>query len=364
MQKPIPGKNRSTNIECLRCILMLMIITHHYVVNSGIVFFNDLVFDSELSRNVILNTIMAQLFGWGGKAGIDTFIIITGYYMCTQSASLRKWLGLLSEVIFYNLIINGLFLAFGYCPYGKIELIKGMLSAELITGLKMGSDNFVSYYLLLYLLIPYINKCINNITKEEYEKLIAILFLVYSVVTTLTISKINTFSGLGCYVLLYLIGGYIKIHQLKYDSFMWGMIGVIISILVVCLSIFASDYLNYKFGIGGGGYALVDQINKVIPIVYALSLFVVFKNIGIPYNLLINTFASTTLGILCIHANSATMRKFLWGKVLKVSNLQSESVWRFAISIVVIPATIFLLCGIIDLGRQRLKNTVKTWLPL
>ena len=41
---------RSSNIELFRILLMLMVITHHYVVNSG----------------------------------IDGFILITGYYMCEK----------------------------------------------------------------------------------------------------------------------------------------------------------------------------------------------------------------------------------------------------------------------------------------
>lgn len=45
------------------------------------------------------------LFGWGGKTGIDCFILITGYFMCQSQASVRKFLKLVLEIEFYRLVI-------------------------------------------------------------------------------------------------------------------------------------------------------------------------------------------------------------------------------------------------------------------
>lgn len=53
-------KTRSSNIELFRIILMLAIIVHHYVVNSGIARY--FAFNS-----MDTNTILAQMFGWGVK---------------------------------------------------------------------------------------------------------------------------------------------------------------------------------------------------------------------------------------------------------------------------------------------------------
>ena len=52
---------------------MLMIIAHHYVVNSGI---TELYNFSQVSGNQLF----LELLGWGGKAGINCFLLVTGYW--------------------------------------------------------------------------------------------------------------------------------------------------------------------------------------------------------------------------------------------------------------------------------------------
>ena len=52
-------KQRESNIELFRIVLMLMIIAHHYVVNSGV----ERLYDYS---NVSGNQVFLELWGWGG----------------------------------------------------------------------------------------------------------------------------------------------------------------------------------------------------------------------------------------------------------------------------------------------------------
>jgi len=63
-------KKRETNVELFRIFLMMMIIAHHYVVNSGIT-------DLWNSQHITFNLLFLELFGWGGKCGINCFILIS-----------------------------------------------------------------------------------------------------------------------------------------------------------------------------------------------------------------------------------------------------------------------------------------------
>ena len=56
---------------------MLVIISHHYVVNSGL---TTLIGGHEYT----FKDIYYLLFGFGGKIAINIFILITGYFMCTE----------------------------------------------------------------------------------------------------------------------------------------------------------------------------------------------------------------------------------------------------------------------------------------
>ena len=92
-------KERSSNIELFRIITMILIVAHHYVVNSGVV-------QAVLTGNDIMsfNSQFLLLFGWGGKTGINCFVLITGYFMCTSNISLKKFLKLFLERFWLNFV--------------------------------------------------------------------------------------------------------------------------------------------------------------------------------------------------------------------------------------------------------------------
>ena len=87
-------KERSSNIELYRILVMLSIVAHHYVVNSGM-------FDMVHANMTSANSLFFYIFGAWGKVGINCFVLITGYFMCTSSITLRKFLKLYLEVVFY-----------------------------------------------------------------------------------------------------------------------------------------------------------------------------------------------------------------------------------------------------------------------
>lgn len=74
---------RDSNIELLRIIMMIAIVAHHYVVNSGIMELYDF-------SNITGNMIFLQIFGFAGKAMINGFLVISGYFMVKQNTSLKK----------------------------------------------------------------------------------------------------------------------------------------------------------------------------------------------------------------------------------------------------------------------------------
>lgn len=82
---------------------MLMIVAHHYVVNSGLMNCIDAQSTLRFQDYFLL------LFGWGGKTGIDCFVLITGYFMCTSNITKEKFFKLLGELYFYKIAIWCLF---------------------------------------------------------------------------------------------------------------------------------------------------------------------------------------------------------------------------------------------------------------
>ena len=89
---------RESNIELFRIISMLLIVAHHYVMNSGI---SELMLDNQLAFKLIF----FYLSGAWGKTAINCFVMITGYFMCTSRITLKKFIKLIFQIEFYNIII-------------------------------------------------------------------------------------------------------------------------------------------------------------------------------------------------------------------------------------------------------------------
>ena len=93
-------KIRSSNLELYRIICMLMIIAHHFVVNSGL----TLPEGPMMSNPTDVNTLFLWLFGIWGKTGINCFLLITGYFMCKSNISLKKFVKLLLWIYLYKIL--------------------------------------------------------------------------------------------------------------------------------------------------------------------------------------------------------------------------------------------------------------------
>ena len=110
----IQKKPRNSNLELYRIIVMLLIVAHHYVVNSGMM--------PELEKDPLsAKSIYFYLFGMWGKTGINCFVLITGYFMCKSQITIRKFLKLLLQIEFYNVLIYLIFALSGYHPIANLN---------------------------------------------------------------------------------------------------------------------------------------------------------------------------------------------------------------------------------------------------
>ena len=146
----------NSNIELFRIISMLVIVAHHYVVNSGVL---DCI---EKQSRLGVRDYFLLLFGWGGKTGINCFVLITGYFMCTSSITKKKFCKLLCEVYFYRVVVWCIFLFSGYEPFSINSFLNMLVPFFTV------ADNFTGCFLLFYLLIPFLNKLIHALTKKEH----------------------------------------------------------------------------------------------------------------------------------------------------------------------------------------------------
>lgn len=324
--------SRNTNLELYRIIFMVFIVAHHYVVNSGLM---EKMQDFPLSPQ----SIFFYLFGAWGKTGINCFVLITGYFMCKSSITLQKFLKLIFEVLFYNIIIYFLFVISGYEEFSYYYLL------NLIPG-RYVAYGFVSCFLIFYLCIPFLNVLINNLDKRKHGLLILLSLFIYTIHASLPYMGVNM-NYVSWFIVLYFISSYIRLYPSKYDSnsLLWLVCTFLCILLSVC-SIIGILWLNENYEKDILPYRMLSDSNVILALLTAVCSFMWFKNLNIPQNKYINMIGGSTFGVLLIHANSDTMRKWLWYDLLdNVGHYNDYYFWLRPILFVIF---IFGTCIIID----------------
>lgn len=131
-----------------------------------------------------------------------------------------------------------------------------------------------------------------------------------------------------------------------------------ISCVLMLLSILSVLFMAYKikFGLANNPYKYVSDSNTFLAVVTGVSLFMAFKDMKMKYNKWINTIAASTFGVLLIHANSDTMRLWLWKDIVDCSgSFYSTDTCLYAILAVL---AIFFICILIDYVRI---HTIEKW---
>lgn len=299
---------RESGLELYRIIAMLLIVAHHYVVNSGLM---DVMYESPLEGKALF----MFLFGMWGKTGINCFVLITGYFMCTSRITLRKFLKLLLMMYIYRIVIYAIFAVTGYNEVSLSSIVKLLLP---VTSVK---QNFVSCYLLFYLTIPFLNILVSHMTKRQHLLAAGLGLMIYTLfgsIPTIYVDK----NYVSWFIVLFIIGSYLRFYPERWFSSrkLW-VISTFISVLLAMLSVVAllaaGEWINTNYGQKLRlAYFLVADSNKVLAVAVAVSSFMLFKNLGIRYSKFINAVASAAFGVLLIHAHSDTMRQWLWKDTL------------------------------------------------
>ncbi|MFI3327331.1 MAG: acyltransferase, partial [Clostridia bacterium] len=332
---------RSSNLELFRILTMILIIAHHYVVNSGL---QDVMYIDPLSSK----SIFLFLFGAWGKTGINCFILITGYFMCKSNITMKKFIKLLAEVMFYRFMIYAIFLITGVQGFTAKEFVQQFIPFNTLSG------NFTGTFLTFFLCIPFLNILIKNMTEKQHVYLIVLSCFIYVFFGTVPYFSVSM-NYVSWFIVLYFISSYIRLYPKKIftSAKIWGISSVFF-IVVSSISVVACLWLSVKLDKTYAYYFVTDS-NTFLALATGISTFMFFKNINLRYNKLINMLGGSTFGVLLIHANSDKMREWLWQDTL--NNVGAYDLSWTAIHAIGSVLCIFIICSVIDILRIKLIET-------
>lgn len=252
--------------------------------------------------------------------------------------TIKRYCKVLFEIYFYQFVVYFIMLALGYETFGEMRIYHLLFDVFQFAN---ASGYFECSFLIFYLFVPFMNKFINSVNKEEYKRFVILLLFMFTGLSTF-FRNVVIFGEVFWFMAVYFIGGYLRIYPPEWSK----KLGPSIKLLIISLFISYSFalFVIYKlseYQINNVHYAFfVSDANKLGAVLVSVFLFTTFKNIKIKYSKFINLVASTTFGVLLIHANSNAQRQFMWKDLLHV-----DANYCLPISIL-IPKTIITVCGV------------------
>ena len=217
-------KVRDANFELLRIIAMLMIIVHHYLIFGGI--FNGVVEGS-------FQYYICNIIEYSCIVCVNVYVMISGYYMIKSKIKFKKIIQLELQMLFYSIFMYLWVVYKKEQDFNIYHLIKNFF--PFITNKYW----FITAYMGLYLLIPFINKLAEVLDKKEFIRCTIMLGFLICVFKTIYSSN-NVLEGRNGYsllwfIFLYIFSGCIRLYFDKNVKKIWTFL---IYILMIVLQVY------------------------------------------------------------------------------------------------------------------------------
>lgn len=344
-------KIRQSGIELLRIIAIFQIIFLH-VCDYG------KMHSASLSAGDLDGFLVEFVWSFC-RAPVDIFIMITGYFMITSQFDIKKTTKragtTYGAMIFYSVAIS---LAYFILNPDKVSAVS---IAKTIFPLTSKTWYFLSNYIIILLISPFINKMLTTLTKKQYLYFLGVIFAVMSVWSTLAgidglndifkISKIvDPYYGksLGGFLLCYFIGGYLRLFvpQVKNDNQKTNAkIRYMISFALLCITDLGLKYTFEQYS------KVFGMFNNPLVLLEGVCLILFFRDFKFTSKT-VNTIAGTTLGIYAIHEHPY-VRDWLWG-IFDFSDKALYDTLIYVPYALVVCVVVFIVCAFIELVRLRI----------
>ncbi len=203
-----------------------------------------------------------------GNMGVTVFVLLSGFY--SIHFRLPKLIKLWLTVLSYSLIIFGVDLWLSETPLTTKEFIKGLYTA--LTPITSGTWWFISSYFIVFLLSPLLNLAAEKMKKQQFQYLLVVLLLIYSLSPTFLLHPMSDNLYGKCtenMILAYLIGRYLALHGIPdILTRRAGWIFVGCTTFIFCFNYMMSSPF------------FMSKDNNLFIIIGATSLFILFRKMN------------------------------------------------------------------------------------
>lgn len=309
-------KMRSSNMELLRCVAMMMIVSYHIVwhcVNIQLTdgasmarhangLFNNPAFSEKL---MILD--MMDTFGIIGNA---IFLLISGYFMVSKGKGGID-LAKISKKLLYQLGFASIVLTVASTIYFRMksDTFVQLIDIQVFNSMSW----FVGYYFAVILIAKlFLNGFLERLDRNGYLAFLIVSFAFIQFGWTGELAE-NLMPGLRTLltgVFLYALGGYFQMYNPlgRLRKFV-PAIAIIVTYFFVALSAYNNVESRIQHYVRNGSKgAFIQEVSRfsnysIIVIIISVCLFEIFKRARIPQSKFLNYLGKSTFMVYLLHDN-------------------------------------------------------------
>ncbi len=291
-------KKRDANFELLRIVAMLMILVLHYNTHTDSLL--------ELGTPATKVQIFATLLESFAITGVNTYVLLSGYFLSQSKTKVSRLLSLIGQVYFYTIIISLAMILVG--SYGIHPGNSVFKTVQYLFPISSEHYWFVTAYVIMYVFSPIMNAAVNTLSRKQLKYSILGLLMWFCFIKSIVPVMFSTDHygyDFGWFICLYLIAAYVRKYDvvLFYNAKRSALVFVCSSLMIFVISV-AAHYFNMQTGRLNYFAGVPTDYNFIFTLTGALGLFSCFRFLKMKESRgtdVIRFVAPLTFGVYLVH---------------------------------------------------------------
>ena len=335
---------RLANVELLRILAMLMVVMLHYLDKGNLLPEKNLYMD--------LTGYVAWILESLSIVAVNVYVLISGYFLVESEFKPGKIVKLVSQVLFYTILIT--VLAFSFGLVGREELGFYNLIVQLFP-FQLEQYWFMTSYLVLYIVSPVLSMGVKSLSQKNL-KIVTLIMVAFMCVEKSILPVQIVFDQRGYdalwFICLFLVAAYIRLYGIKilekpFNAILFYLVGCVL----LLMEDFAFSIVYEKYGELGHLVGTPYHYNHIFNLLASVGLFMFFLQIKLKdgsFAKFVCHIAPYTLGVYLLHEHIYV--RTLWTTWFDVG--ESQNVGMFLLKAFGTVMCVFVIGIVVDYLRS------------
>ena len=365
---------RRTGPELLRMVAIFMVIILHYNSQAGLL--------PEAGIPLKAGQFPAAIAEGLCIVSLNTWVLISGYFMTEKSYRPGRLVELMFEIYFYLFLGYGIALATGATGIQDLGGAYGIL--QKLFPISSGAYWFMSAYVIVYILSPVLCAGINSLTRGKLRVVIlSLMFFHVAVKSLIPVRFAMDRAGydFSWFLVLFMIAGYIRrygIRMLRLSPFgekgdtssdrkvsLKGFVLYLVCGLMLGILTLIFHTITLRTGMFMDYMRVFYEHNFILLLISSIGLFIWFLMMDVPEGRMARAMrflAPSVTGIYLLHEHPEIRGRWLSWLVRVFGDVPADNTAALTLHVLICAVTVFAAGLVVDLIRRMIFYGIRNGL--